>query len=278
MTPYRHHTRAAISLVTAVALVLPPCSLVFSAQAPATATPAKAAKPAAAAKAAATPAPVDGGWPRAYTTPAGARLVLYQPQIASWDGQKHVVAYAAVSYEAKGADKPALGTVKVEADTNVALDERLVSFPKFKIAESQLRDGRREQVQEIVAEIDQGGSRRGARDRARPRAGQRRQEPDSPKNVEGVKADPPAIFFSTTPAVLVNLDGEPIWSPIKDNDLKFAVNTNWDLFEHEPDQDLYLRNDAAWLKATALEGPWTPAGTLPGQLQQAAAPTRTGRT
>ena len=34
--------------------------------------------------------------------------------------------------------------------------------------------------------------------------------------------------------MIVNLDGEPIWSPIKDNDLKYAVNTNWDLFQHEP--------------------------------------------
>ena len=55
-----------------------------------------------------------------------------------------------------------------------------------------------------------------------------------PKNVEGVKADPPKIFFSKKPAVLVNLDGKAIWSPIKDNDLKYAVNTNWDLFQHEP--------------------------------------------
>ena len=67
-----------------------------------------------------------------------------------------------------------------------------------------------------------------------------------PKNVEGVKADPPPIFFSKTPAVLVNIDGDPIWSPIKDNDLKFAVNTNWDLFEHSADQDvLPSRNDTA---------------------------------
>ena len=41
----------------------------------------------------------------------------------------------------------------------------------------------------------------------------------------------------------MNLDGEPIWSPIKENDLKFAVNTNWDLFQHEPTKTFYLRND-----------------------------------
>ena len=91
-----------------------------------------------------------------------------------------------------------------------------------------------------------------------------------PKNVEGVKADPPPIFFSTTPAVIVNLDGEPIWSPIKDNDLKFAVNTNWDLFQHEPTKTFYLRNDTSWLKATDVDGPWTPAGHAARQLQEAA--------
>ena len=91
-----------------------------------------------------------------------------------------------------------------------------------------------------------------------------------PKNVEGVKADPPKIFFSKTPAVLVNIDGEPIWSPIKDNDLKFAVNTNWDLFQHAPTKTLYLRNDAVWLKATDVKGPWTARRHAAGELHEAA--------
>ncbi len=56
--------------------------------------------------------------------------------------------------------------------------------------------------------------------------------------MEGVKSDPPTIFYSTTPAVLVNIDGDAIWSPIQSNDLKYVVNTNWDLFEHEPTKTL----------------------------------------
>ena len=78
-----------------------------------------------------------------------------------------------------------------------------------------------------------------------------------------MKADPPTIFFSQTPAVLVNIDGDPIWSPIKENDLKYAVNTNWDLFQHEPTKTFYLRNEEIWLQAADLKGPWTPAGKLP---------------
>jgi hypothetical protein len=88
------------------------------------------------------------------------------------------------------------------------------------------------------------------------------------KNVEGIKADPPEIFFSQTPAVMVNLDGDPIWSPIKDNDLKFAVNTNWDLFQHEPSATFYLRNDQTWLKSRDVKGPWAAAGTLPDSFKK----------
>ena len=84
----------------------------------------------------------------------------------------------------------------------------------------------------------------------------------------GLKADPPVIFNSTRPAILLAFDGEPIWSPIKDVDLKFAVNTNWDLFEHGSAKTLYLRNGQAWLKAAELKGPWTPAGTLPASFSK----------
>ena len=64
----------------------------------------------------------------------------------------------------------------------------------------------------------------------------------------------------------MNLDGEPIWSPIKDNDLKFAVNTNWDLFEHEPTKTFYLRSDESWLKATDVEGPVDARRQAAGEL------------
>ena len=41
---------------------------------------------------------------------------------------------------------------------------------------------------------------------------------------------------------------------IASNDLQYAINTNWDLFQHGPTKTFYLRRDENWLKATALEG------------------------
>jgi hypothetical protein len=216
----------------------------------------------------ATTAVADPGWPRAYTTPSGSRVQIHQPQIASWEGQKHLVAYVAVVHQAKGADKPTVGTAKIEADTMVALEERLVRFAALKITETNFGSIGRERTRAIVSEIEGAlpdFERVIALDRVL--AGLDRSR-ILPKNVAGVKADPPAIFFSTTPAVLVSFDGDPIWSPIKDNDLKFAINTNWDVFEHSPTKTLFLRDEHVWLKASAITGPWTPAGTLPASFNR----------
>jgi hypothetical protein len=210
-----------------------------------------------------TVAVVDRGWPRGYTTPSGAKLIVYQPQIASWDNYRRLVAYAAVAYELPGAPKPALGSLKLEADSKVALSERLVNFSSLTITESNFPTLDKEKVRELVAEIMKAipeDDRVISLDRV---LAQVDKSQIVPKNEEGVKADPPKIFFSSGPALLVNLDGEPIWSPIKENDLKFAVNTNWDLFQHEPTKTYYLRNEKTWLKATDLSGTWTPAGKLP---------------
>src|SRR5215831_7282465 len=64
--------------------------------------------------------PPDGGWPRTFSSSSGARIVLYEPQVASWPNQKHIVMYSAVGYTASGASMPTLGTIRIEADTKIA--------------------------------------------------------------------------------------------------------------------------------------------------------------
>src|SRR5712671_2863653 len=207
--------------------------------------------------------PADGGWPRAYNTASGGRIVLYEPQVASWPDQKHMVMYAAVAYTATGAKTPTLGSLKIEADTHVAVSERLVSFSEFTITESHFPALSRDQLRMVVDEITSSVPRNErviGLDRVLAAVNM---SDITPKNVDGVKSDPPVIFFSQRSAMLVNIDGEPVWSPIKDNDLRFAVNTNWDLFALGTDATYYLRNDNAWMTAANMDGPWTPVSKLP---------------
>jgi len=205
----------------------------------------------------------ERGWPRGYELPDEAQMVIYQPQIATWDEQKHVVALSAVSYIGKGEQKPALGTVKFEADTLVSTEKRLVKMSNIKITETNFQTLAKEKTQHVVAEIEKNLSdadRLIALDRVLAYVDK---STINPKNVVGLKSEPPMIFISRTPAVLLSFDGDPIWSPIKDNELKFAVNTNWDIFQHTATGMYYLRNDTSWLRATDWKGPWSPAGKLP---------------
>src|SRR5262245_39029130 len=251
--------RQAVALLTAVSLLLPSVRAVRAEQAPnppvapppttkkpptsqpSTAKPAatqpSTAKPAATQSSTAKPpivvpsgpapslgdADVDGGWPRAYTTNAGARLLIYQPQVASWESQKNMLAYAAVAYQAKGVAMPTLGTATIEADTNVSLDTRLVRFTGIRVTQSNFPTLNRDQVRDLTDTLVDGipeEDRIIALDRVLESVDRSQIRP---ANVEGVKSDPPVVFYSTKPAILVNLDGEPIWSPIAENDLKYAV-------------------------------------------------------
>jgi hypothetical protein len=263
----------ALTMLAIVSLLQPTVTIPLGAQStakPATKSPppptATAAKPAAAT--AAAPAPIDGGWPRRYLVSGGGDITIYQPQIATWDQQRHMVAFSAVQYAENSTAKPSLGTIKLEADTQVATTERLVQFDKVKIAETNFASLDRDKVRQITATIDKtvtADIRVIALDRVLANLNT---SSITAKNMDGVKADPPTIYFSKTPAVIVNLDGEAIWSPIENNDLKYAVNTNWDLFQYEPGKAYYLRNNNTWLKAADLKGPWTAAGTLPASFSK----------
>ena len=250
---------ARVAVVTALCMGASPLAPIVQAQ-----TAAKAAVPKPAAQPAAQVDPtVDGGWPKAFTTNAGAALVVYQPQISSWADQRHLDMYSAVSYQAKGAPATAYGTIKVEATSNVSVDARLVSFSDFVITQSNFPGLQKDQIRDLLAEITESiplQQRVLGLDRVLANLDTSR---IVPRNAEGIKADPPTVFFSQTPAVLVNIDGDPIWSQIPGNDLRYAVNTNWDLFEHAPTKTLYLLATDTWLKATDVKGPWVYAGPLP---------------
>jgi hypothetical protein len=206
-------------------------------------------------------------WPREYSNEAGAKLVMYQPQVTKWEKTSRLEARIAIAFSAPGAEAPSLGTFEIESATEVDLETRLVRmssvriirhrFPSLDEATSQKLLAKLEELlpkDELIVALD------------RILASLERAEVEL-QAVE-TKTTPPKIIVSQKPAVLVILDGKPIWSPIEKNDLQFAVNTNWDLFQLPSASTFYLRDDDAWYKASKLEGAWSPAGKLPKKFKK----------
>jgi len=136
----------------------------------------------------------DRGWPRGYTTPSGAQIVLYQPQVLSWENQAHMIALAAASYLSKDKQKPELGALRVDAITQVSTEQRLVRFSVLKITEANFPSLAKEQTQELVAEIVKTipeEDRVIALDRV---LAQVDKSQIIPKNVDSIRGDPPLIL------------------------------------------------------------------------------------
>ena len=216
---------------------------------------------------AAPTAPADPGWPRVFSKDK-QQLTIYQPQVDSWTGftathYRYAFAIKGVSKEEK------LGVAEVDATTVVDQAARVVGitpvkrdfrFPDTPDAEA---DSLRKAIEAI---LPPGRTTTLSLERMLAYVDPAQQQVQ--RAVE-VNIDPPKIFHSGTPAILVMFMGEPEFKPVEKGrtDLMFAINTNWDVFYDTALQRYYLLNDGSWLNAADVKGPWTPAPSLTTLLQ-----------
>ena len=174
------------------------------------ATPAASAAPPSA-----STAPQDK-WPRQFTAD-GNIVRLYTPQLDSWDGRT-LAYHAAVSIEAPGSKEPTFGVAFATAKTDVDKTTRLVeltnreitrvSFPSAPAANDtylgMLRRvmGRKKTVTVALDKLE-----------ANLAILQEQQKGES----QPLKNEPPRVIFSSAPAILVLVDGDPVWRPLGRN-------------------------------------------------------------
>lgn len=205
----------------------------------------------------------DNGWPREAEN-NGTKLVYYQPQVDDWKDYKEITARLAFSLTPKDG-KQVIGVASLKAETLVdkdnrsayiknlqvtdvrfpALDEKKVPEMEKLFKETLPKSGDPISVDRILADLSQ---------------------TKSPAKGIVAKNDPPAIFYSTNPAVLLIVQGEPVLVPVEKTDIQYVVNTNWDLFFDKTSKDYYLLADNVWLTSKNIEGKWIKTAKLPSGL------------
>jgi uncharacterized protein YraI len=206
------------------------------------------------------------GWPRAYDTSGGGQIVLYQPQVSDWSGFTRLTALVAAEYKAKKDAKPAFGVITLKGDTVDDHQTGQVILSNVQATQIEFSSLERNQLSDLSLQVGKllpTGPLTLTEDRlAASLAGYQKTG-----NVDGLKSDPPPIFFSTSPAVLLQTDGKETVAPVKgDAGLSFVINTNWDLFKVDADGSYYLRDDKSWLTSKSLSGEWSPVTSLPDLL------------
>jgi hypothetical protein len=221
----------------------------------------------AAADAAAEPAtmPEPLVFPREVSSDTG-KMVMWTPQIDTWEDYAKIEGRLAIAVTPTGEEEAIYGVAEFTADTDPNLELRVVAVENIEITVTSFpvsNDKRRQQLDEIVRSAAQYKTHYLPLDVILTYVA-----PDTPvADEEGISYDPPPIFYSDTPAVLLMTDGEPLLAQIPDTKLQYAVNTNWDLFKYK-EKEWYLRLDNRWLKTKDLSGEWKYDQSLPREFKK----------
>jgi hypothetical protein len=209
--------------------------------------------------------PGEAPWPRTFTA-QGYEIVVHQPQIDRWQDDK-IEGRAAVSITKGSTPEPTLGVIWLSARTSVDRKNGLVSLDNLQVTRANFPsepDRANEYLEVIKANVPA---------RARTIALERLKAALAVSDVEKqaaqthpVKNDVPRIIYSSTPALLVLIDGNPVFRPVQNTKLRRAINTRALIALDETSGDYYLRAFKRWMQASAIDGPWTPAPNPPADL------------
>jgi hypothetical protein len=210
----------------------------------------------------AAPAAQPLTWPRVFQEGAET-LTMYQPQIEKWDDTT-ITFRAAIAVEPAEGAEPVYGMVRTTAQADVDKAARIVTLHDFQIVKVSFPTAPERDVSYLAILSRQLPTHAKEISLDRLEASLAVSEAVKKQRGLAVNNDPPRIFFSTHPALLVLVDGDPVLRPF--GDAERVINTRA-LIVKDGDA-FYLSALNFWYQAPEIAGPWTPLAQPPGFLAQ----------
>ncbi len=212
--------------------------------------------------------PVDPNgldWPRTFED-GGDRVVVYDPQVDAWDDFEKLKARAAVTIRPAGSEGDRFGVFEYEVETETNHETRQVLFKNRNILAVRFSGVAKEEAAKLDTVLRRVLATRPTLTASLDFILAYVQERAAKVRTVDVNIEPPPIFTSQSPAILVMFLGQPDFKPVPGTDLRFAVNTNWDVLYNPAENRHYLLHGEGWLSAPDLRGPWTAASSVPGEF------------
>jgi hypothetical protein len=222
------------------------------------------AAPAASAPASRVTEPGGDPWPRTADI-TGAEISIYQPQLNSWNGNQ-LDAYSAVKIKVKGSDVMNYGVIWFTARTEVDKVNRVVTLDDFALTKRSFPT-LANNASEYVAAFKSTMPWTQSMPLDELETALATTSADSEQKRVAVRNDPPRIIFSTTPAVLVSIDGKPVLRPAAEGFVK-VLNTRALVVADASTNTYYLALMDGWVEAKSIDGPWSLAENPPAALEK----------
>jgi len=203
-------------------------------------------------------------WPQEIVAGNGAVVIVYQPQIEEFSGND-LVGRAAISVKKPEADNvPVFGAIWFEAKIDTDREARTATIRDVDIIDVRFAEASDEQKKQLAGFIED------QVEQAHFTISVDQLLADLDAEKAGVaeaelKHNPPKIILSTRPALLVSIDGEPVFEMIDGSRYERVVNTPFLLVRGGKDYYLYIGSNA-WNEATSISGAWTRSKRVPDDV------------
>ncbi len=188
----------------------------------------------------------------------GGKIVLYEPQVRSWSNYARMTGVAAVAVTLPGAAAPNYGTLSFSSLASADVPSGTVSLVNPKVDATMWPSANPADAAPLDAFVKANLHLEGKPLLPLPLVLASLPPADRPHTVP-VRTNPPVIYVSQRPAVLVVFDGKPTFASIAGTSLTYAVNTNWEII-HDPASSLYYAHARrGWFAAASIAGPFLPA-------------------
>lgn len=205
----------------------------------------------------------DPGWPR-QSNQSGGTLVSYQPQVDDWKDFNTLRWRQAFELTPTGGKK-VIGAATLTGTTIVDNDKHMVAIDGIQVIDTyfpSLDPAAKASMDQLLRSFVPSNTTLSL-----DRIVACTPKPQSVKTVE-LKNDPPFIFVSYSPAILLSVDGKPVLAEVKGTRLKFVLNTQWPLFQDTVKSQYYLLVNQRWVTAPDLHGPWSATMKLPKDMEK----------
>jgi len=205
----------------------------------------------------------DPGWPRKITSPAGT-LIYYQPQVDNWQNFQTLDWRMAFSLSPAGG-KAVVGAATFEGSTASDTANHTVVISNIRVTNTYF-PSLDPSTAAVMAQL-LGAFIPASTPVSLDRIIASVQKPSTAPTAQ-LNNTPPGIFVSYAPAILLGIEGQPIFAPIHDTKMEYVVNTSWHLFREKDKQECYLLVDKQWFQASDPSGSWFPTSKLPKDLEK----------
>ena len=205
----------------------------------------------------------DITWPRQLTN-EGSVLTMYQPQVQSWE-QYEILDFR-LAFSLKPAQgKEVVGVLYMKAGTDVNMETHRVFVSNISILKTNFPSLDPEHAEKTGSMVRSFFSPGRTLEISLEQIVACTPKEDVVATVT-VNNDPPVIFVSKRPTILLQLEGAPVRAAASKESLEFVINANFPLFFDVPNKTYYLYDGLEWQKAQETDGPWSFAGELPTSL------------